>query len=79
MSLYSDCYCGCKLNSDTLKWSCKIFDKVKDADNYALQDREKSKATKILILPCFYKHGYKEILKKIVEPSLYFGIEFEKD
>lgn len=79
-SPFSDCYCGCKLNSGTLKWTCKIFDTVKDADNYALQYREKSRATKLLVLPCFYKQlGYKELLKKIIEPSLYFGMDFEKD
>uniref|UniRef100_A0A6C0KFS1 Uncharacterized protein n=1 Tax=viral metagenome TaxID=1070528 RepID=A0A6C0KFS1_9ZZZZ len=69
---YSDCYCSCKLNANTLKWTCKMFESVKDAENYGLH--EKYKATKLLVLPCFYKKiEYEQILKRTVEPGLYFG------
>lgn len=78
--LYDTCYAGCKLESKTLKWKCKIFDSVKDADEYALHDFSNSKATKLLPIPCFYKkHGYMTVLKQMVKPHLYFGLDFETD
>jgi len=49
-----------------------MFESVKDAENYGLH--EKYKATKLLVLPCFYKKiEYEQILKRTVEPGLYFG------
>lgn len=79
-SYFTNCYAGCKLESNTLKWKCKIFDDVKDADQYVLHNFADSKATKLLTIPCFYKKdGYTAILKSMVGTRLYFGLDFEKD
>jgi hypothetical protein len=79
-SYFTKCYAGCKLEANTLRWRCKIFDDVKDADKYALHDFSNSKATKLLTIPCFYKKdGYTSILKSMVGSHLYFGLDFEQD
>ena len=79
-SYFTNCYAGCKLESTTLRWKCKIFDDVKDADKYVLHDFSNSRTTKLLTIPCFYKKdGYMAILKQMVSPHLYFGLDFEKE
>ncbi len=59
---FNQCFYGCKLDKYTLKWSCKNFSSVKEADKYALANRDSSIATRLIPvycietnLPNFYK------------------------
>jgi hypothetical protein len=78
-SYFINCYCGCKLDSNTLRWKCKLSETVKEADEFALSDRKQSLSTKLLTVPCFYKQvGYEANLKKMFGSRLQFDVEFEK-
>ena len=77
-NIFKNCYCGCKLDSTTLRWKFKMFDDPKEADKYALNDGDNSKATKLLVIPCVYGKDV-SILKSMAKKQLYFGLDFEKD
>jgi hypothetical protein len=76
---FINCYCGCKLDANTLRWKCKIYEKLKDADEFALRDRQHSLSTKLLTVPCFYKQvSYESVLKNMIGPRLQFDTVIEK-
>jgi len=78
-SYFADCYYGCKLDANTLRWKYKIFNKVKDADEFALENRNQSLCTKLVNVKCLYKkNGYEVVLKTLLSSRLQFETDLEK-
>lgn len=76
---YKDCYCGCKLDANTLRWKCKMFNNSKDADEFALENKPNFLATKLLTVQCFYKKkSYENFLKTTLSSWLQFETDLEK-
>jgi hypothetical protein len=65
-------YFGCYLKN--FKWTCKKFDSKEDADNFALSNKEKAYATKLLLLNDFIPKCFEKLL---LEEKLKFNTKIE--
>lgn len=52
MKPFNECFYGCRLDAQTLKWVCKKFYTDEAADNYAFQNRESTLATRLIPVSC---------------------------